>query len=424
MNAPEKPNTDVEPSSALRAKPPEQAQAGTRRTPGRLCVLTVIDGLMTAGAETVATRIALGLDSNRFKSIICSTRASRPEHVAAARAEGIEVLELNRRSKADVWRWWPLVRLLRSGRIDIVHAHKFGSNLWAALLVPRSPLPVLLAHEHSWSYEGTLRRLVDREVIARRAEAIVAVSPMDRSRMIELERIPASKVVFIPNGIPDRPAGDRVRVRRELGLAPSDPVVGTVCGLRPEKELATVLRALGRLAPHRPTLRFVVVGDGPERGRLERLAEELGVPTIFLGHRPNSEVPDLLAAMDVLVCSSRFEGMPLAVLEWMAAGKAIVASRVGGIPSIIDHQQEAVLVPPRDHVAFADEIGRLLDDPAERRRLGQAARRRQRAEFRFERTIDLLEALYERLYADAAMQVHGPKPADVSRGDEGRDVQT
>jgi glycosyltransferase involved in cell wall biosynthesis len=369
----------------------------------RLTVLTVIDALMTAGAETVATRIALDLDRSRFQSILCSTRPSSPEHVAAARAKGVEVLELNRRSRLDVWRWQPLARLLRSGTVDVVHAHKFASNLWAALLVPHSRLPVLLAHEHTWSYEGTLRRVVDRELIARRAGAIVAVSPTDRRRMIELERIPASKVVFIPNGIPDRPTGDRERARRELGLARSDAVVGTVCGLRPQKELETALRALGRLAPHRPTLRFVVVGDGPERARLERLADELGVPTLFLGHRPNDEVPDLVAAMDVLVLSSRFEGMPLAVLEWMAAGKAIVASRVGGIPSIVEHEHEALLVPPRDHVAFAQEIGRLLDDPSERRRLGKAAQRRQRAEFRFEHTLDLLQGLYERLYAEAAL---------------------
>jgi glycosyltransferase involved in cell wall biosynthesis len=368
----------------------------------RLRVLTVIDELMTAGAETVATRIALGLDRDRFESLVCSTRPSARRHVEAVRAEGIEVLELGRRSKVDVWRWRPFVRLLRSGRIDVVHAHKFGSNLWAALLRPRGRLPVLLAHEHSWSYEGTLRRIVDRELIGRRADAIVAVSPTDRMRMIELERIPAEKVVFVPNGIPDRPAGDGERVRHDLGLTVSDPVVGTVCGLRPEKELDTILRALGRLAPRRPRLRFVVVGDGPERGRLERLATELGVPTLFLGHRPNDEVPDLLDAMDVLVCSSRFEGMPLAVLEWMAAGKAIVASRVGGIPAILEHGREAVLVPPRDYATLAEEIGRLLDDPLERQRLGEAAQRRQRDAFRFEQTVFQIESLYERLHSQAA----------------------
>src|ERR1700759_2942164 len=96
---------------------PAVPQVGSRQ---RLCVVTVIDGLMTAGAETVATRIALGLDPNRFESIICSTRPSAPNHVAAAQAAGIEVLELNRRSRLDLWRWRPLVRMLRSGRVDIV----------------------------------------------------------------------------------------------------------------------------------------------------------------------------------------------------------------------------------------------------------------------------------------------------------------
>jgi glycosyltransferase involved in cell wall biosynthesis len=384
---------------------PAERRAVGFRGKERLCVVTMIDGLMTAGAETVATRIALGLDPNRFESIICSTRPSAPHHVAAAHAAGIEVLELNRRSRLDLWRWRPFVRMLRSGRIDIVHTHKFGSNIWGALLTPRTRLPVLLAHEHSWSYEGTLHRLIDRELIARRAERIVAVSPTDKMRMIELERIPENKVVFIPNGIPDRPPGDGERTRKRLGLAPSDAIVGTVCGLRPEKELKTAVRALGMLAPLRPNLRFVVVGDGSERRSLDRLADELGVQTLFLGHRPNDEVPDLVAAMDVLVLSSRFEGMPLALLEWMAAGKAIVASRVGGIPSIVEDGQEAILVPPRDHVGFAQGIARLLDDPSERRRLGDAARLRQRAEFRFQGTLDLLEALYEQLYAEAATGV-------------------
>jgi glycosyltransferase involved in cell wall biosynthesis len=204
-------------------------------SPRRLCVLTMIDALMTAGAETVATRFALSLDTDRFESIICSTRPSARHHVKAARAAGVEVIELGRQSKIDVWRWGPLWRLLRSGRVDVLHAHKYGSNLWAALLKPRGRLPVLLAHEHSWSYEGTLRRVVDRELIARRADAIVAVSQTDRLRMVELERIPPEKVAFVPNGIPDRPLGDGEWVRRELGLAASDSVVGTVCGLRPEK---------------------------------------------------------------------------------------------------------------------------------------------------------------------------------------------
>jgi glycosyltransferase involved in cell wall biosynthesis len=365
----------------------------------RLCVLTVIDRMMTSGAEILATQIALGLDRSRFESILCSTRSSAPEHVAMARRAGIEVLELERRSKFDVWRWSPLVRLLRSGRVDIVHAHKFGSNLWAAVLSQFAAVPVLLAHEHTWSFEGKpLRRLIDREVIARRATAFLAVSEADKEKMIDIERIPSKKIRYVPNGIPDQPKGDRELVRARLGIPADAPVIGTVCALRPQKALHVALQAVASLADGRPDLRFLVVGDGPERARLERDSSVLGARAVFLGHVPPAEVPDFVAAMDVLVCSSIFEGTPLAVLEWMAAGKAIVATRVGGIPVLIDDGVEGLLVSPNDSASLGNAIDRLLRDPDERNRLGMAARRRQQTEFRLERTVDVLQHLYESLY--------------------------
>jgi glycosyltransferase involved in cell wall biosynthesis len=365
----------------------------------RLCVLTVIDRMMTSGAEILATQIAVGLDHSRFESIICSTRSSAPEHVAMARRAGVEVLELERTSKFDVWRWFPLVRLLRSGRVDIVHAHKFGSNLWAAVLSQFAAVPVLLAHEHTWSFEGKLlRRLIDREVIARRATAFLAVSEADKEKMINIERIPSKKIRYVPNGIPDQPNGNRELVRARLGIPAEAPVIGTVCALRPQKALHVALHAVASLADGRPDLRFLVVGDGPERARLERESSILGGRAVFLGHVPPAEVPDFVAAMDVLVCSSIFEGTPLSVLEWMAAGKAIVATRVGGIPVLINDGVEGLLVSPNDSASLGNAIDRLLRDPDERNRLGMAARRRQQTEFRLERTVDVLQHLYESLY--------------------------
>jgi glycosyltransferase involved in cell wall biosynthesis len=380
----------------------------------RLRVLTIVDCLMTSGAEILATQIAAGLDTGRFESIVCSTRPSAPEHVAALRGQGTEVLELGRRSKLDVWRWWPLVRLLRSGRVDIVHAHKFGSNLWAAVLSPLADVPVLLAHEHTWSFAGQpLRRIVDREVITRASTAFLAVSESDRRKMIEIEGIPAEKIRFVPNGIPDQPPGDRRRARAELGIPPDAPVVGTVCALRPQKAVEIALAAVARLATEQPEVRFVVVGDGPERPRLERDAERLGVRVHFLGRRPNTEIPDLVAAMDVVVSSSRFEGTPLAVLEWMAAGRAIVATDVGGVPALIDDGVEGVLVPPLDAATLSAAIARLLGDPIERERLGSAARLRQQKEFRLEHTLDILQALYETLYWTSP---HGLREQSAGRG--------
>jgi len=113
------------------------------------------------------------------------------------------------------------------------------------------------------------------------------------------------------------------------------------------------------------------------------------------------------------VCSSSFEGTPLAVLEWMAAGKAIVATDLGGIPAIIEDGAEGLLVPPRDSAALSAAVARLLADPSERARLGAAARRRQQAEFRLEHTLDVLQELYEALYWTSP---HGLRERSVEGG--------
>lgn len=370
----------------------------------RLRILTVIDCLMTAGAEIFATHVAQGLDPERFESIIATTRPSRPDHVAAARDAGVEVLELNRRSKADIWGWAPFVRLVRSGRVDVVHSHKIGSNIWTAALSHIAPMPVLLTHEHTWSFEGNpARKLVDRHLIARAATLCLSVSESDRQKMIDAEGIDPAKVRYVPNGIPDREPGDGAATRRELGIPDRAPVIGTVCGLRTQKAVDVAVDAVGRLVEAHPDLRFLVVGDGVERPALEaQAAQVLGDRAMFLGQRPNSEVPGLIAAMDVVVCSSDFEGTPLAILEWMAAGKAIVATRVGGIPGIVEDGVGGLLVPPRAPDALASAIGRLLDDQALRERLGAAAHERQVSEFRLARTIEILEDLYETLYWKSA----------------------
>jgi glycosyltransferase involved in cell wall biosynthesis len=367
--------------------------------------------MMTSGAEILATQIAMCLDPDRFESIICSTRPSAFEHVAMARAAGVEVLELGRRSKLDLWKWAPLVRLLRSGRVDVVHAHKFGSNLWASVLSKFADIPVLLAHEHTWSFAGKpLRRLVDRELIARSAAVVVAVSEADREKMIEIEGIPSEKIRYVPNGIPDRSAGDRELVRARLGIPAEVPVVGTVCALRPQKAVDVALEAVASLIDE-PDLLFLVVGDGPERARLEREGAALGGRAIFVGRVPPMDVAHYVAAMDVLVCSSSFEGTPLAVLEWMAAGKGIVATRVGGIPALIEDGLEGLLVPPNDPASLAGAIHRLLHEPDLRERLGTAARLRQQEEFRLDSTVDVLQQLYVSLYlasTDAAGDAGAP----------------
>ena len=129
----------------------------------------MIDRLAPSGAEIFASRVAEELDPVRFERILCITRPSPAELVEPLERAGVRVVQLGRRSKLDVWRWWPLIRLLRRERVEVLHSHKFGSNVWAAAIARLVRVPVFVAHEHTWSYEGQrLRRFLDRRLVARR----------------------------------------------------------------------------------------------------------------------------------------------------------------------------------------------------------------------------------------------------------------
>jgi glycosyltransferase involved in cell wall biosynthesis len=366
----------------------------------RLRVLTLIDHLAASGgAETLAAAIAMGLDPTRFERTACATREADPAVVERLRAAGVDVFVLGRRRTLSMGPWLRIFGFLRRERIDVLHAHKFGSNVWGVLLGRLARVPVVIAHEHTWSYEGRpVRKLLDRHLVARGANLVVAVSRADRARMVTMERIPPGRVEVVPNGIPPLPEPSGRDVRAELGIAPAAPVVLAVGLLRPQKALDNLVHAATELAPAHPGLRMLIAGGGPEQASLEALVRELdlGGTVTLLGSR--DDVPDLLAVADVAVNSSNFEGTPLAVLEYMAAGKAIVATSVGGIPDVITEGVEGVLVPPRDPQALAAAIGDLLEDPERRARLGAAARERQQRELTLDATVRRFEELYAELW--------------------------
>ena len=311
----------------------------------RLRVLVLVDGLgLTGGGERLARNLAVQLDPERFERALCVTRwsnevAAEPgarEAIDGLRDAGIELLGLPRSSGFDLAAWRPLVRRLRAGQIDVLHAHKIGSNIWGAIWSIVARPPVFIAHEHTWSFEGNpARKLLDRELIARRADAFVCVSEEDRRRMIEIERIDPGKVIHLPNGIPALPEPQGPGIREELSIPADAPVIGAVSVLRDQKAVDVLLRASAEVRERIPDIQVVIAGDGPLRAELERLRAELGLEATvhFLGSR--SDVPELLAAFDVAALSSDYEGSPLVVMEYMAAGLPIVATGVGGVPDLI-----------------------------------------------------------------------------------------
>jgi glycosyltransferase involved in cell wall biosynthesis len=243
-----------------------------------------------------------------------------------------------------------------------------------------------------------VRRFLDRELVGRYADAFIAVAAEDRRKMIEVEGVDAQKIRLIPNGIPDPVPADGAAVRRELGIDADAPVIGIVCELRAQKALEVLFDAAARLRSELPALRVLVAGDGPDREHLEAEVERLGLEgtVLLLGIR--RDVPALLDTLDVATLSSDYEGSPLSVMEYMAAGKPIVSTRVGGVPELVEDGREALLVEPRDPAALAEAIGRLLRSPAEAKRLGEAARDRQQREYSLDAMVRRVESLYEELW--------------------------
>jgi glycosyltransferase involved in cell wall biosynthesis len=175
--------------------------------------------------------------------------------------------------------------------------------------------------------------------------------------------------------------------------------VGAVAVLRPEKALDVLVAAVSLLAAEFPHLRVVIAGGGPEEARLRALVRELGLDKTIMLLGLRRDVADVLAAVDVVALSSDREGTPLAVMEAMAAAKPVVATRVGGIPDLIEDGVHGLLVPPRDPSALAGALGRLLRDAQLRKELGRRGQERQRREFDVGVAVQRVETIYEELVA-------------------------
>jgi glycosyltransferase involved in cell wall biosynthesis len=377
----------------------------------RIKVLTLTDQLvyLGGGAERVAMEIAMRLDQSRFESVFCASRywdGLQLESVQEAErrmdAAGVRYVGLGRRSATDLHEWLSLRGILRRERVEVLHAHMFGSNFWGTVIGRLARVPVIVAHEHTWSFEGRpVRRFVDREVIGRGSTVFIAVSRDDQRKMIEIEGVNPKKILHVPNGIAPPPPPSGVDVRAGLGIPAGVPVIGTVSVLRPQKALDVFIRASAQLLGEDPDLRVLLAGDGPLRDELTELVHSLGVQDrlLMLGYR--SDGPDVIAALDVAVSSSAFEGSPLAVMEYMESARPIVATRVGGVPDLIEDGVHGLLVEPGDVPGLAAAIRLMLSDREGARRMGEAARERRRREFTVDLMVRRLEALYERLVEGA-----------------------
>jgi glycosyltransferase involved in cell wall biosynthesis len=308
-----------------------------------------------------------------------------------------------------------LARLIRRERPDILHTHtaKAGTvGRVAALLAGRRAPPIVVHTFHGHvlrGYFGPLRsrlfRLLERWLAAR-TTALIAVSPQVRDDLVALGVAPPERFAVIRLGIEldQRVAGGqngRIESRRYLGIPADRFAVGWIGRMTAVKRTDDVLVAFKRLRDEGVDAVLCMVGDGPDREQLERRAHELGVirDTLFLGYQ--EDVAPFYAAFDALVLPSSNEGTPVSAVEALAAGRPVVATRVGGVPDVVQEGEDGFLVEPGATDDLADRLAQLARDPKLRKRMGEAGRQRVLPRYAVNRLVDDVDRLYRSLLESA-----------------------
>jgi glycosyltransferase involved in cell wall biosynthesis len=370
-----------------------------------LRLLWLIDSLTMGGAESLAVAFASGSSSERIDLTLCArtTIGGNPLE-NELRSQGTPVQNLRARRLIDVAAFRRLLHLIRERQIDVIHAHLAYSSIWGALASRLTGVP-LVATLHvgapvERNAKESIRQFLLRLLLNRYAAKVIAVSAALRGDLVRGLGLHPDKVTVVHNGInlhsSARPEA-RLQLRQSLRIPGRSPLIVTVAVLRDGKGIDVLIRAAPSILEKLPEARFLMVGDGPMRGQWEKLAESTGVAQAFhwLGFR--RDVASLLAQCDLFVQPSVRDAFPTAVLEAMGAGLPVIASRVGGIPEMVDEGITGILVPPGDADALGRAVVEALCDSPWMDRAGSAGADRVRRDFAIEVWRDRLAALYQRV---------------------------
>jgi glycosyltransferase involved in cell wall biosynthesis len=394
--------------------------AGMERARAPRTVIHVITRLDWGGSAQNTLLTAVGHDRSRFVPLVVAGlaepgdaqggRGATAENVARLEQAGVQwqILPALTRTISPLKDWTAfkqLVALFEQERPDIVHTHTSKAGLLGRLAARRAGVPVVVHTPHGHVFYGHFGRLASwvflqiERLLAKRTTWMIALTEAERDEHLVRGVGRADRFAVVPSGVDlarFRQAGDRAGRRPEGFGCPSDAVVaGSIGWLTPVKGHRVLLEAAALLRREWPRLHVVIVGSGPLRDELERLARTRGIlETVrFLGAR--TDVSDCLAGMDLYVQPSLNEGMGRALIEAMAAGRPVIASRVGGIPAIVQDRKTGLLVPADDPAALARALDELLRKPDWAVELGAAARAGIGEHFGQEAMVRAIESVYE-----------------------------
>lgn len=361
-------------------------------------ILHLITTMPIGGAESLILTTLQLLDPQRFTSVLCCIQEPGSLGEEAIK-KGYRVVSLgcmkdkgfDRQAVRDI------TEVIRTENIDIVHCHLYHAGLYGRLAAKITGRPVIFTVHNVYSNPKIHRRLINWW-LGRSTERIIAVSQSVARDVERYDWIKSPKLLVIPNGIDISPFADlpaRAVAKQRLGFPEDALVLGCVGRLEPQKGHRYLLEALSAIlvetgdCPH-----LFIVGDGGERDRLQSLVSQWGLSqrVHLLGAR--RDIPDLLAAFDVFVLPSLWEGLPLAMLEAMAASLPVIATDVGGIGEVIPNQESGLILPPASSSALKVAIQQLASNSSLRASLGAAAKMRVEQRYSAAAMLGALEDIY------------------------------
>lgn len=362
----------------------------------KIRVMQIINSLDIGGAERVAVNIAAHLNSERFDSSILTLEGVGP-FAEILEERGIPFISLHKKPGARPGVFLSIARQIRKREIDIITTHNYGALFYGSFGARIAGCSRLLHVDHNPLLSSKRKYPISQKRISSRAYKVIAVSREVRTNLIRQEGIPAERIDIIANGVDEglynRPF-DRHSLMARLGIPENRIVIGTGARLVYEKGLADLLDAAGLIKKKRDDFVLVIVGGGPLRGELERRAQDNGLNSHALFTGARMDFHEIIRLFDIFVLPSLSEGLPLSLLEAMAAQRAIIASRVGGVPEVIAHGENGLLVPPRSPTQLSKAIERYLDSPGHRAVCGRKAL----ASFRAKHSASAMAEAYGLLY--------------------------
>ncbi len=364
-----------------------------------LKAIFVITSMPVGGAETLLVNLLRKFRPSHIVPSVACLKGKGPlgEEIASE----FSVTEHWLTSKYDLRVLPRLACHMRKEKFDAMISVGAGDKMfWGRLAARLASVPVICSALHSTGWPDGVGKM--NRWLSPITDAFIAVAKPHGQFLTEFEKFPASKVVVIPNGVDTnrfQPNSEsRQEVRSELGLASSTPIIGIVAALRPEKNHTLFVNAASKVLAKFPRAHFVIIGDGPERPNIENAIASLGIEkkVSLLGTR--SDIPRLLAAMDVFALTSHNEASPVSILEALSCGVPVVSTRVGSITESVHDQWNGFSVEPGDIDAVADRIQFLLWNKSTAEMMGGNGREHVQSNGSLETMVEMYEHLIHSIF--------------------------